>query len=70
MISREHPLPLTRQCRLLNLSRSGIYFKYEEVYLKAYNSIAEAGQGLTKYFDRYNKRRWHRGLDNMTPDEV
>jgi len=26
MISREHPLPLTRQCRLLNLSRSGIYY--------------------------------------------
>ena len=44
--------------------------KYEEVYLKAYNSIAEAGQGITKYSDRYNKRRWHRGLDNMTPDEV
>ena len=26
MISREHPLPLTRQCRLLNLSRSDIYY--------------------------------------------
>jgi putative transposase len=26
MISREHPLPLTRQCRLLNLSRSSIYY--------------------------------------------
>jgi putative transposase len=44
--------------------------KYEEVYLKAYGSIAEARQELTKYFDRYNKRRRHRGLDNMTPDEV
>jgi len=44
--------------------------KYEEVYLKAYNSIAEARQELTKYFDRYNKRRRHQGLDNMTPDEV
>jgi len=31
--------------------------KYEEVYLKAYCSIAEARQELTKYFDRYNKRR-------------
>jgi len=36
--------------------------KYEEVYLKAYNSIAEARQELTKYFDRYNKRRRHQGL--------
>jgi putative transposase len=44
--------------------------KYEDVYLKAYNSIAEARQELTKYFDRYNKRRRHQGLDNMTPDEV
>jgi putative transposase len=26
MTSREHLLPLTRQCRLLNLSRSGIYY--------------------------------------------
>ena len=26
MINREHPVPLTRQCRLLNLSRSGIYY--------------------------------------------
>ena len=44
--------------------------KYEDVYLKAYSSIAEARQELTKYFDRYNKRRRHQGLDNMTPDEV
>ena len=44
--------------------------KYEEVYIKAYGSIAEARQELTKYFDRYNKRRRHQGLDNMTPDEV
>jgi len=26
MITREHPLPLTTQCRILNLSRSGIYY--------------------------------------------
>ena len=26
MINKEHPLPLTRQCQLLNLSRSGIYY--------------------------------------------
>ena len=44
--------------------------KYEEVYLKAYSSITEARRELTKYFDLYNKRRRHQGLDNMTPDEV
>jgi putative transposase len=26
MINREHPLPLTKQCRILNLSRSGVYY--------------------------------------------
>jgi putative transposase len=44
--------------------------KYEEVYLKAYSSIAEARNELAKYFDRYNKRRRHQGLDDMTPDVV
>jgi putative transposase len=29
--------------------------KYEDVYLKAYNSIAEARQELMRYFDRYKK---------------
>ena len=26
MIDKEHPLPLTQQCRILNLCRSGIYY--------------------------------------------
>ncbi len=26
MIDKEHPLPITRQCTILNLSRSGIYY--------------------------------------------
>jgi len=44
--------------------------KYEEVYLKAYNSITEIRKGLTAWFDRYNKQRRHQGLDDRTPDEV
>ena len=44
--------------------------KYEDVYLKAYNSIAEVRKGLTAWFDRYNKERRHQGLDDRTPDEV
>ncbi len=31
--------------------------KYEDVYLKAYNSIAESRQGLKEYFKTMNKRR-------------
>jgi len=44
--------------------------KYEDVYLKAYNSLAEVRKGLTAWFDRYNTQRRHQGLDDRTPDEV
>ena len=44
--------------------------KYEEVYLKAYSSLAEARHELAKYFEFYNQRRRHQGLDDRTPDEV
>jgi putative transposase len=44
--------------------------KYEDVYLKAYGSIPEARRGLTEYFEFYNRRRRHQGLDDKTPDEV
>ena len=44
--------------------------KYEEVYLKAYESIQEARKALGAYFDLHNMRRRHQGLDNRTPDEV
>jgi putative transposase len=44
--------------------------KYEEVYLKGYESIPEARRELAAYFDFYNKRRRHQGLDGRTPDEV
>jgi len=44
--------------------------KYEEVYLKAYGSIAEARRELGKYFEFYNQRRSHQGLDSRTPDAV
>jgi len=44
--------------------------KYEEVYLKAYNSIAEARRELEVYFEFYNRKRWHQSLDNRTPDVV
>ena len=40
--------------------------KYEEIYLKAYESISHAKKELTKFFDRYNTRRPHQGLDDRT----
>lgn len=44
--------------------------KYEDIHLKAYGSIAEARHGLTAYFEFYNIRRRHQGLDYRTPDDV
>lgn len=44
--------------------------KYEDIYLKAYGSLAEARHGLAAYFEFYNNRRRHQGLDDRTPDEV
>ena len=42
--------------------------KYEEVYLHAYGSIAEANRRLAIYFDFHNRIRIHQGLDGITPD--
>ena len=44
--------------------------KYEEVYLRAYDTVAEARAGLKKYFGFYNSRRTHQALDRQTPDQV
>lgn len=44
--------------------------KYEEVYLKAYDSIPEARRQIGAYFELYNRRRPHQALDNLTPDET
>lgn len=44
--------------------------KYEEVYLKGYDSIQVAREELKAYFDFYNRRRRHQGLDKQFPDEV
>lgn len=44
--------------------------KYEEVYLKAYESAAEAREGIGNWIRYYNTRRRHQGLGRRTPDEV
>jgi putative transposase len=44
--------------------------KYEDIYLKGYDSIGAARQGLKTYFDFYNSQRRHQTLDRRTPDEV
>jgi putative transposase len=44
--------------------------KYEEVYLKAYDSVADARVSLGHYFDFYNSRRPHSSHGGATPDRV
>ena len=43
--------------------------KYEEVYLRAYESVSEARVGLAGYFEFYNSGRPHSSLGRMTPDQ-
>src|SRR5262245_12095631 len=44
--------------------------KYEEVYLKAYESVAEARSSISCYMKFYNGRRPHSALDRRTPDQA
>lgn len=44
--------------------------KYEEIYLHGYETVSDARQALTRYFDFYNRRRPHSKLDGKTPDTV
>ena len=44
--------------------------KYEEVYLKAYDSVSAARASLARYLAFYNQRRPHSSLDARTPDEA
>jgi putative transposase len=43
--------------------------KYEEVYLKAYETVAEARKSIGAYLEFYNGSRPHSSLDHQTPDQ-
>jgi Integrase core domain len=44
--------------------------KYEEVYLRAYESVGRARDAIGRYLDFYNRRRPHSSLDGSTPDQA
>jgi len=44
--------------------------KYDEVYLHDYDSVLDAKDGLTRYFDTYNFRRLHQAHNYLTPADV
>src|SRR3954470_8142973 len=44
--------------------------KYEDVYLRGYESVPELAKGLAAYFAFYNGERLHQALGYKTPAEV
>ena len=44
--------------------------KYEEVYLRAYDTVSEARASIGRYLGFYNGRRPHSSLDGLTPDKA
>ena len=44
--------------------------KYENIYLRAYESIPALREGIKEYFLFYNTGRAHQSLASQTPDEV
>ena len=44
--------------------------KYEDLYLKAYETVAGVKAGIGAYFEYYNGKRRHQGLNRRTPDQV
>ena len=44
--------------------------KYENLYLRGYESVPALERGLEQYFPFYNEERPHQALDYQTPEEV
>lgn len=44
--------------------------KYEEIFLKDYQVVMDAEQGLENYFDFYNRERLHQSLQYQTPASI
>lgn len=44
--------------------------KYEEVYIKSYESVWDCKKSLHEYMNFYNQRRLHQSLNYLTPCEV
>lgn len=44
--------------------------KYEDIYIKSYESVIELRAGLQRYFEFYNKERFHQSHDYLTPEKM
>ena len=43
--------------------------KYDDIYLRRYETMIEAWDGLNQYFQKYNSRS-HQGLLDYSPNEI
>ena len=55
---------------MFSSSGSGGQVKYEEVYLRAYDTGADARASISRYLNFYNTRRPHSSLGRQTPDQA
>ena len=44
--------------------------KYEDIYLKSYETVKELKRGVDRYFDFYNNKRFHQSHEYQTPSEM
>jgi putative transposase len=44
--------------------------KYEDIYLRNYETVSQLKDGLKWFINYYNTKRAHQGLNDMVPDEV
>lgn len=44
--------------------------KYEDIYLKSYETMKELKAGINAYFNFYNTARFYQSLDYNVPDEM
>jgi hypothetical protein len=74
MIDRKDPLPVTRQCALLDLARSTFYHVRKPVSDEELELMTPIGRchtdaraSLGRYFHFYNTERRRQSLDRRTP---
>ena len=44
--------------------------KYEDIYIREYETVKDCTRGVNKYFEFYNSERFHQSLKYKTPDEI
>lgn len=45
-------------------------FKYEDLYIKSYDTVPQLHTGVSDYFHFYNQERPHQGLNNQVPMDL